>query len=961
MSDQRKTKAQLVEEVASLRQRLAECGAAGGSGSETQGEQQLRAGVAKRKLVEASLLHGQLDYQTLFEAVIDGIVVIDAETWRIVHASDRAAQIYGFESVDDLCSLGLLDYIHPEDRDTARASLAEAILGKGLRQLHQFRTLTRYGQEIWIEAVGSIIEYRGRPGILASFRDITERKRAEEEARRQAERAEALHAVSATVSHTLDLDQMLSSVLATVVDLVGADAGYIHLFDWESVQLVLKAHQGISQAYAAALERLTVSEQGIERWSQYPEPAFRTPHILEDTDHVLSRRAATDDGLSFESFVAIPIWSRGELHGGLSLVCQSPRRYADDELQLLKAIGNEIAVGVANARLYEQARAATQAMQEERDRAKTYFDSAAVMMLVLDAEGKVESINHRGCQVLGCEENPAVGHNWFDTFVPGGVRGEVRELHRAAFAGESEASQAYGNPVLTRDGSHREILWQNTMLWDWEGKVVAALCCGEDVTDRKRAEEALRSSEERYRSLVENAQEGIWAIDKDACTTFVNPRMAQMLGYTEEEMLGRHLFSFMDEAGAELCRHYLERREQGVSEQHDFAFQRSDGTNLYASVETGPLTDSKGCYTGALACVADITERREMEEAVRASEEKYRSLVDGMLDGYVVVRGNRILFANKVIADSLGVRPENLVGTSFLPILAPESREASRAINKSTRRGEAPPDLAELTLVTQDGATVPVEVRIREIDYEGQRAYSVLLRDITERKAGEEALRSLQRRLRSLASRLAVVEERERRRLAEQVHDRIGQTLAILKLKLGELRLALEDAGLKGQFDDLRQLLDQALEDTRSVTFELSPPILHELGLEAALEWLADQVEEHYHLRCRFSDDGRSKPLGDDTRAFLFRAAHELLMNVVRHAQARQVKFSACRRENVIRVTVEDDGTGFDAAKAESKTSGFGLFSIDQRLTELGGHVEIQSKRGKGTRVTLVVPLECTD
>jgi PAS domain S-box-containing protein len=138
-----------------------------------------------------------------------------------------------------------------------------------------------------------------------------------------------------------------------------------------------------------------------------------------------------------------------------------------------------------------------------------------------------------------------------------------------------------------------------------------------DITERKKAEEALKLSEKKYRQLIENMQEGLWLIDKDSITTFVNPGMAEILGYTAEEMLGKHLFEFTDERGIEVAKYNLERRKPSINEQHDFEFIRKDGARVYASLETSPITDEAGNYVGALACVADITERKKAEEALR--------------------------------------------------------------------------------------------------------------------------------------------------------------------------------------------------------------------------------------------------------------------------------------------------------------------------------------------------------
>ncbi len=215
-----------------------------------------------------------------------------------------------------------------------------------------------------------------------------------------------------------------------------------------------------------------------------------------------------------------------------------------------------------------------------------------------------------------------------------------------------------------------------------------------------------------------------------------------------------------------------------------------------------------------------------------------------------------------------------------------------------------------------------------------------------------------QQRLRALASQLSLAEERERKRLATGLHDQIGQPLAVLKMRLDALQEPLSYSLLAKHLDRLRDLTNQALQETRSFTFDLSPPLLYEVGLEAALEWLTERFQQQYELECTFEDDGQPKPLGDDARGLVFWSVRELLMNVVKHAQARTAKVSVWREDDHLRVRVEDDGVGFNTADIEGVMRKFGLFSIRQRLAEFGGQLELESKRRRGTRATLTAPLD---
>ena len=240
----------------------------------------------------------------------------------------------------------------------------------------------------------------------------------------------------------------------------------------------------------------------------------------------------------------------------------------------------------------------------------------------------------------------------------------------------------------------------------------------------------------------------------------------------------------------------------------------------------------------------------------------------------------------------------------------------------------------------------------------------LLNREVLQRKKAEEQLASYQADLRSLASQLTLAEERERRRLAVHLHDQIGQNLALSHIKLEELRISLAEVGsarLVGEVDYLARLLEQTIKETQSLTFKISPPILYELGLEAALECLADQFSQQHGLLTYFETDRQPKPVDENLKVLLFQAAQELLVNVVKHAQARSLKISMWREDNLLRLGVEDDGVGFNPLvhrHPQGKGGGFGLFSIKERLRPLGGNLEVKSEPGAGTEVVLSVPLQ---
>lgn len=228
--------------------------------------------------------------------------------------------------------------------------------------------------------------------------------------------------------------------------------------------------------------------------------------------------------------------------------------------------------------------------------------------------------------------------------------------------------------------------------------------------------------------------------------------------------------------------------------------------------------------------------------------------------------------------------------------------------------------------------------------------------DITERKRAEETID----RTRWLTSELSLAEDRERRRIAAHLHDEIGSTLAAAKINLGRLQESEPATEARQALSEVRGLIETTIKSIRSLTFDLAPPVLYEVGLEPALESLADQIQERHNIQRVFEDDGQAKPVGTELKVVLHHAVRELLANVAKHSQASSVHVSIRRDGANVRIRVEDDGIGFEAPKSGfrvSRSGGFGLFHVGERLQHLGGRLDVESQPGHGTTVTVVAPL----
>jgi signal transduction histidine kinase len=308
----------------------------------------------------------------------------------------------------------------------------------------------------------------------------------------------------------------------------------------------------------------------------------------------------------------------------------------------------------------------------------------------------------------------------------------------------------------------------------------------------------------------------------------------------------------------------------------------------------------------------------------------------------------------------LGYTEEELLSEPFLTFVHPDDHEETQSELEKLAAGEHTINFVN-RYMHKDGTVHYLEWTATPVQ-ESNLVYCIA-RDITKRKKVEEQLHAYQQRLRALASELTLAEEKERRSIAVELHDGIGQTLAFARMRLATLRQVVSAPKPIAVLEETSEAILEAIRDTRNVVFELSAPSMNEIGLAAAIgDWLKERIQGVYGLETELLDHCGRIPLEENKRAILFRNVRELLLNVVKHAQAGKVTVSLESESGQMRVVIQDDGIGLDPealGEGEAKGSGFGLFSIKERMSDLGGSLDIQSSPGGGCRAILTVPLGC--
>ncbi|MBI5075218.1 MAG: PAS domain S-box protein [Nitrospirae bacterium] len=640
---------------------------------------------------------------------------------------------------------------------------------------------------------------------------------------------------------------------------------------------------------------------------------------------------------------------------------------------------------------------ARNALKASEAKYRELVESANSIIMRMDMKGTIIFFNAFAQKFFGFAEQEIVGRNVLGTIIP--KTAERKRKLTKMFREIGKNPERYENiedENIRENGERVWISWTNRALFRDGISVVEILCIGNDITaqkyhenlleqcrmdledkvrirtmqltqanenlhqeidERKWAEQVLRISEEKYRLVVEHANEGI-VVTQDDFFKYANPKAERILGYSSDDLRSKPFTEFIHPDDRDLMRERHLRRLRGDNLPHFFSSRIIDPEGTVRWLEINSVLITWMGRPATLAFFNNITERKRAEEMLHL----LRTAIQQARDSIVITTANparpmaKIVFVNAAFTKMTGYTAEEVIGKPSLILQGPEAEgmvwtkfEAGSADSKAF--------YLETVAYRKDGTHFDVEWQITPLRDDKRKVshFVSIQRDITERKRAEEKFTLYQEQLRSLTSELSLAEESERRRIATQIHDHIGQTLAITKIRLGALKDSC-DSGHIGQIDEIRGLIEQTIASTKSLTFELSPPILYELGLEATIEWLSEQMQKQHYILFSCENDGDLKPLTREMSILLFQVVRELYMNIVKHAQAHQVLTYIRKVDENVMIVVEDDGIGFDFSSIDRRLT-FGFFSIRERLKYLGGTLEVDSTPGKGTRITVISPL----
>lgn len=397
---------------------------------------------------------------------------------------------------------------------------------------------------------------------------------------------------------------------------------------------------------------------------------------------------------------------------------------------------------------------AEEALRQSEARYRAVVEDRTELICRYLPDGTITFVNNAYCRYFGKTPEDLVGNTFMQLVAPEDF--EKLEKYIASFSPENPIA-TIKHRVVAPNGEIRWQYWSDRVIFDEQGKLIEIQSVGQDITEREQAFEELREREAQYRRIVETAQEGIWIIDAESKTILANNRMAQMVGYTPEEMLGMPLFAFLDGEDREMAAVSVERRRQGIAETVDCRLRRKDGSYLWAIASTNPIFDGSGQYAGALAMLTDITERKQTEEALKQKEEFLQLVLDN-IPQYICWKDRNSVYlgGNRNNARLAGFdSPDELVGKTDYDL--PWKKEESEFFRECDRR-VMENDKAEYHIIESihkaNGVLAWLDTSKIPLHDEKGNVVGILvtIEDITERKQAEEALRKSEATNRALVN-----------------------------------------------------------------------------------------------------------------------------------------------------------------------------------------------------------------
>jgi PAS domain S-box-containing protein len=889
------------------------------------------------------------DYQPYHRILPYAVIFSDLKTGEILDCNSTAEKLTGMTRSDIIKLTRSSLFLHDKTTDSHEQS--HGGLAKGDSLSYEAQLLTKEGHNIPVFVDASIAEIGGKDVAIEVVAGTAERKQAEE----------ALQDSEAKYQPVVE--QLLEGILIAQdnpLRLVFANPAMAKLLQFTAEELTSLPSEDIEGL---------VHPENREAFFQHFRDRLEGKLIPESHEF----RAVRKDGTAIWLAVSSSRIDYGVEPAVLAVFKDiTEHKHMDEELERardemeLRFEERSTELQEVNEQLQAEVTIRKQiheALRSERDYSESLVETAQTIVLVLDTEGRIVRFNPYMEEISGYRIEEVQGKDWFVTFLPKHIRQHTRELFLEAL--EDIQARCNVNVIITKDGREREIEWHDKALRGADGNASGLLAVGQDITERRQAEEALRESEERYRDLYQNAPVAYFSVSTaDGSITECNTAATQLLGYDGETLTQMKVLELYADTpdGIAKAKEVFSRFLVGESIRDvELQMKHKDGTPIWISLSLEPVRGRDGSITESRSMAIDITTRKQAEEALKLERDLMSAIFDttGTLIVLVDTEG-RIVHFNKSAERMTGYTFDKVHGKRFWDLFAiPGETETLKAVFEPLKSGSIPPGPYENHWVMNDGTRRLIAWTGNALlDKSGTVEYIAATGiDVTERRRAESLLAE-QENIRIYAHLVTQTQELERRRISRELHDETVQSLARLGLDIDRLTNSKQKLpeDVRESLEELRKRTDDILQGVRRFSQALRPPMLEELGLLDSLRWMADNLTGQHGLTVSVRVLGKPRRLPPQKELVLFRIAQEALQNVWKHSQATEAVVTAEFNQQGIRLSITDNGRGFEMPERVgdfARLGKLGAMGMQERAALAGGTFSVHSEPNAGTTVTV--------
>ena len=860
---------------------------------------------------EEKLLVSERKFRALVEKSYGGISLVGGDG-KLVYAS-AAERFFGYKP-DELLGCLAESRVHPDD--WVALNLRVQMLKSGDSFSQEYRVRHKNGSWVWAEGiVTNLLDEPGVSAYVVNFRDIAERKQAEEDLRASEERYRSL--VAALNEGIVLMDRNLTIVTCNA-----------------SAERILGLNRDEITGRTTFDPRWrTIHEDG----SEFPgetHPVTITLRTGQACSNVVMGVHKPDGSLAWISINTQPLFRKDEI--------------------------TPYAIVASFADITDRKLAEAEIRESEERFSKAFTSNPNPMAIITFPEGRYVNVNEAWLKAYSYTLEEVVGRTALELNL------WLRPQERAKLYGHLQEHGFCKNleaDFVSKDGRICQIVISTEIIEFGRKKYV--LASSYDLTERKHAEDALRISEERFAKAFGASPQPMAIMElPNRVFVNVNEAMARISGCSAEEIIGTspQMLNFWSR----------EEDRQRVIEllaQNGFVHEfETQFTTAAGSIVEILLSAERITFNGAphvLIVASDITARKKAERALRESEEHYRLLFEHSFAGVVRMTADGVgTECNEALARMLGCNSREELIEADDELFYFDLNERQQLINELLEHGSL--RNRELLMRRLDGSPVWTLLNgsVFRSNEQGQPMLEGVVLDISERKLTEKKLEELYNQSRTLLAKLETVREEERIRIAREIHDNLGQILTGLKLDFSWLdkRLAkTTDENLlrktEPKLKEIAALLEEAIQTVRTIATELRPGVLDTLGLRAAINWQAKEFERRNQVTCLIKLDREPENLPEERATAIFRIFQEILTNITRHAKASRVKIEMIESNDDLLLTVADNGVGITEAQRLDPKS-LGLLGMRERAEMFGGTVTIKGKSRQGTTVRVKIPVK---